>query len=735
MAAMVIAPAIIQGIGMKIAESILAGMTMFGNNLEKTIPGQIAKGGAGVLGGSAAAARTAGIGSMFLPGYGADKAKKLRNLNLAGAGGYASLGSMGGKARGFFNTPGYKSPIGPTPGPRRDPSTGQLVYPKGYTKEGYLPSQAMKGRGAGIAKGLGKIKGFMPGPAALAFGGVDAAVRMASGQDAGKALGGAASSVIGSTLGGILGQALIPIPGVGAALGGIAGGLIGDKVFSMLTGPTTEQQKAAQLQMQAAIQQKQAADLNKGGVDVGKAGGAFLFGDAKEVSLRIKELGLGADKGVKSFEALYKTDQDKQKAALTAANALNTEIERLRGLGRPNAEIAIKVRELQTTYNTAKINAEKSLTDLNKVWADLGPKTATTILNSFKNMPVGQVEAAIAERIRKAGFQKPVTGPVPPPNPSDAPKIGDSRARQGGGTEKWDGERWVRTSYAGSLGDAVSKEMKMKPPGSDLVVANSSETVIPAAGGYGMADFVSVLRSGFATMVSVYQQAQQKQDLALGAINKTLISNQLQTNAHLSMLETKFSTPRIGGLGGGSIGGGVDAVTPIAQQFGLQMTSGYRPGDSGYHGANRARDFSNGTGPTPQMMQFAQQMASSYGSTLKELIYTPLGFSIKNGQIVPPYAQGSHYNHVHVAYATGFPTLGFGSKDEALAWEKRATLGNVKVSSITARQGEFGGGGTTINGGLNVSVQAGEVRNPQELAIIVANEISKAMEFSDPLFT
>ena len=155
---------------------------------------------------------------MFLPGYGADKAKKLRNLNLAGAGGYASLGSMGGKARGFFGTSGYKSPIGPTPGPRRDPSTGQLVYPKGYTKEGYLPSQAMKGRGAGIAGGLGKMRGFMPGPAALAFGGVDAAVRMASGQDAGKALGGAASSVIGSTLGGILGQALIPIPGVGAAI-------------------------------------------------------------------------------------------------------------------------------------------------------------------------------------------------------------------------------------------------------------------------------------------------------------------------------------------------------------------------------------------------------------------------------------------------------------------------------------------------------------------------------------
>jgi hypothetical protein len=34
---------------------------------------------------------------------------------------------------------------------------------------------------------------------------------------------------------------------------------------------------------------------------------------------------------------------------------------------------------------------------------------------------------------------------------------------------------------------------------------------------------------------------------------------------------------------------------------------------------------------------------------LLELIHTPLGFSYKNGQQVAPYAQGGHYNHVHVA--------------------------------------------------------------------------------------
>lgn len=36
--------------------------------------------------------------------------------------------------------------------------------------------------------------------------------------------------------------------------------------------------------------------------------------------------------------------------------------------------------------------------------------------------------------------------------------------------------------YSGNIGDAISQEMKHKPPGSDLVIANSSETIIPAKG-------------------------------------------------------------------------------------------------------------------------------------------------------------------------------------------------------------------------------------------------------------
>ena len=264
----------------------------------------------------------------------------------------------------------------------------------------------------------------------------------------------------------------------------------------------------------------------------------------------------------------------------------------------------------------------------------------------------------------------------------------------------------------GNLSGAISYEMANKPSGSNLVIANSSETVIPAAGGYGMSEFIQSIQAGFNNLVLTYQQTQaqqeasfksgfttlkdsfaaqtERQTASLNKINSTLVSNQVQTNSRLTALEGKMSAPTMGGLGGAPIGGGVDMFTGMAAGAGLQLTSGYRPGDPGYHGANRARDYSNGTGPTPQMMQFAQFLAGKYGASLKELIYTPLGFSIKNGQKVPPYATAAHYNHVHVAYAKGpgNPAF-FNSQKDAVNWEdKNSPMG---VKSITSNTGELAG--------------------------------------------
>jgi hypothetical protein len=40
----------------------------------------------------------------------------------------------------------------------------------------------------------------------------------------------------------------------------------------------------------------------------------------------------------------------------------------------------------------------------------------------------------------------------------------------------------------------------------------------------------------------------------------------------------------------------------------------------------------------------------TYGlGAFRELIFSPLGFSVRHGQIVPPVAVADHYDHVHVA--------------------------------------------------------------------------------------
>jgi hypothetical protein len=206
------------------------------------------------------------------------------------------------------------------------------------------------------------------------------------------------------------------------------------------------------------------------------------------------------------------------------------------------------------------------------------------------------------------------------------------------------------------------------------------------------------------------------------------ISNKMDTittTLTSGALKVQFSIN--GGAGGKGGPGMVDTFNPIASQYGLQITSGYRPGDPGYHGADRARDYSNGTGPTPQMMQFAQFMASRFGGSLAELIYTPLGFSIKNGQVVPPYAQAAHYNHVHVAYAlgAGMPAF-FNSQSAAIGWERSMVPGSVKVGSVTGNSAEgFGGGPITVNNNITISQQSGQ--DADELASLVALKIGEAV--------
>ena len=94
----------------------------------------------------------------------------------------------------------------------------------------------------------------------------------------------------------------------------------------------------------------------------------------------------------------------------------------------------------------------------------------------------------------------------------------------------------------------------------------------------------------------------------------------------------------------------------LGSRFGLGVVSGLRPGaitssgNPSHHGTGRALDIS---GSASGMLSFAKVLAAVFGSRLAELIHTPMGFSIKNGARVAPYAQADHYDHVHVAMQKG----------------------------------------------------------------------------------
>lgn len=104
------------------------------------------------------------------------------------------------------------------------------------------------------------------GIANAAFAGLDFATGLAEGESVGKAASGAGGSLAGSLLGGAIGQTLIPVPGlgfmVGSALGGMAGGWLGDRVYEGVTGEGSAEQKTSEEVREQA--EKQRLSLEKG---------------------------------------------------------------------------------------------------------------------------------------------------------------------------------------------------------------------------------------------------------------------------------------------------------------------------------------------------------------------------------------------------------------------------------------------------------------------------------------
>jgi murein DD-endopeptidase MepM/ murein hydrolase activator NlpD len=161
-------------------------------------------------------------------------------------------------------------------------------------------------------------------------------------------------------------------------------------------------------------------------------------------------------------------------------------------------------------------------------------QVAMVIIDWVRGIP-GRVMGALGR-----GFEagKKVAGAPQPTAPSTAPKFGFNAA---GG------------NFNTPLGKAISSEMRHKPPGSDLVIANSSETIIPAARGNG----------DISSIVSPLEKISSQSSRTSEYLRQTLA--RLSTNVPVRVTNSPTVKFDMGG-GMGPIGGGIG---------GFPKTSGY----------------------------------------------------------------------------------------------------------------------------------------------------------------
>lgn len=155
------------------------------------------------------------------------------------------------------------------------------------------------------------------------------------------------------------------------------------------------------------------------------------------------------------------------------------------------------------------------------------------------------------------------------------------------------------------------------------------------------------MRDGEGVLVSEGLQDQRSRDLFMSA------NEQAKRGTSFG----EFMTDYVAGYANGGI---VGSLNSIMREFypELQMTSGLRPGDSGYHGKNMAADFSNtgsGMPSTPAMQSAAKFMFGNYGDQLEQLIHHParnIGSGRDVGDGFGYYGAGTlneHTDHIHLA--------------------------------------------------------------------------------------
>ena len=420
-----------------------------------------------------------------------------------------------------------------------------------------------------------------------------------------------------------------------------------------------------------------------------------------------------------------------------------------------NAKLAAAWADIQKGLSQMFEGAKKVIFNLGDAIVQGVKMLVTAIGDMLKNAASGILKGGAAG----APIQNPGSGQVPAlpgsriPVPG-APKPTPARgAGSGGGfnipagTFRWNG----KDNGSMPLHSAIASEMANKPAGSDLVIANSSETIIPAAGGLGSMDGMvnaiygaaqntaGVFSAGFQTFS---QKVTAGQQATVAAINKSTQVSSAQSMAMLAKLSaqnaalmTKISaSPAFMGSAGGmaamALGGGYGSRgSQIAGALGnyLKSTGGapgsihehpqhggvkYKHSPTSYHYQGRALDIG--------------AYANEQGGVLRRVAQFNAQMGVKPVELLKAGDPG-HSDHVHVAYAmgSGNPAF-FSSAGAADKWESMMAGKNPIVGSVRAQANEMRGGGSmTVNAPITIHQQPGQ--DSDQLASLVAIKLTQAV--------
>lgn len=209
------------------------------------------------------------------------------------------------------------------------------------------------------------------------------------------------------------------------------------------------------------------------------------------------------------------------------------------------------------------------------------------------------------------------------------------------------------------------------------------------------------------------------------AIQRLPKNVQLQVSTNAGRLA---SGDAFGMLGGGALGGGSGSRSRMAARAmavapGAQViTSGYRPGaitasgNVSFHSdqSNPAQDI--GGSSLAGVFTAAERM---FGANLEELIYSPMGYSLIDGNRVPAVAVSDHWDHVHLA-AKGFagavdtPTMFIAGE----AGREQVNITPVKTDSSKGRGDGLGAGSVYQRGAIQINsgaIQINGVNDPEKI--------------------